>query len=484
MSHSSDLTPVLEEILALLTAEAVDLGMPAPVVEDGEITCMLDDRRYLGAASSGAGPSAMVFVGCPLWPVDRIDADELRSLIADMGADSPFSIEVNDYSEETEEQVDLWFGLMAEMPNDDAVNGAAGSLTFATELIARSEERLRPLASADADRLYVAQLAASSCIMAVIAREQEPNEERAARMAIILEEKQELLVDTFADLLDMDSDVSAIDELLADVAEYESYLLLVDCAFSEPFAPYDVAIDHSQRRSGIEEVAAQLGLPDDERLAALFTVREFELGQQSSLRETSTTKVVVGLGALALVSVVLTPAGAAALGGVGAGLTGAAATAHGLALLGGGSIAAGGLGMAGGLWVLGAAGVAGGALAAGGLVDITAASGPAAARFELAKGATTLAWLSFGDEDALNDAIAALESNYNFAADKLSAQRERSDPDSKLIKDLEELLVAIDRALASVQSPGYSPKDQAFRWAERFKDSSKHAGKRVRRAFS
>ena len=63
--------------------------------------------------------------------------------------------------------------------------------------------------------------------------------------------------------------------------------------------------------------------------------------------------------------------GSSALGG---GLTGAAATSHGLAMLGGGSIAAGGLGMAGGTVVVTATGSAVGGLLGGNLASAYASS--------------------------------------------------------------------------------------------------------------
>lgn len=83
------------------------------------------------------------------------------------------------------------------------------------------------------------------------------------------------------------------------------------------------------------------------------------------------TKIVIGsaaaLGAAIPLSFLAAPAIGGAIGSLGVfgGLSGAAATAHGLAILGGGSLAAGGLGMAGGTAVVAAVGSAvGGALGA------------------------------------------------------------------------------------------------------------------------
>lgn len=119
--------------------------------------------------------------------------------------------------------------------------------------------------------------------------------------------------------------------------------------------------EHRHRIPGFEKAT--------ERIAGLWEYEDFfkydkpDLGRATRLAAFA----FVGLTTAAPVALLTAPAIGGAIGSLGAfgGLTGAAATSHGLAVLGGGSIAAGGLGMAGGTAVLTVAGAAvGGALGA------------------------------------------------------------------------------------------------------------------------
>jgi hypothetical protein len=95
----------------------------------------------------------------------------------------------------------------------------------------------------------------------------------------------------------------------------------------------------------------------DAKLASLTDYEQWLAYDKTNM--TRVTKVAAGTLALAAVVTPLAFAAAPAIGGaIGAmtGLSGAAATSHGLALLGGGAVAAGGLGMAGGTAVVTALG--------------------------------------------------------------------------------------------------------------------------------
>jgi pimeloyl-ACP methyl ester carboxylesterase len=107
----------------------------------------------------------------------------------------------------------------------------------------------------------------------------------------------------------------------------------------------------------------------DQRLATLDGAdRWLEFDVRNAARITKVAGGMIGAAAVvAPLAFLAAPVVGAALGSsaLGGGLTGAAATSHGLAMLGGGSIAAGGLGMAGGTVVVTATGTAlGGALGA------------------------------------------------------------------------------------------------------------------------
>ena len=107
-----------------------------------------------------------------------------------------------------------------------------------------------------------------------------------------------------------------------------------------------------------------------ERLARLTDVEEWlEFESRNANRITKVAGGTIAAAAVvAPMAFLAAPVVGAALGSsfVGGGLTGAAATSHGLAMLGGGAVASGGLGMAGGTMVVTATGTAlGGILGAG-----------------------------------------------------------------------------------------------------------------------
>lgn len=112
---------------------------------------------------------------------------------------------------------------------------------------------------------------------------------------------------------------------------------------------------------GVRDVASVIGEP-----AAV--VDEIEAARSSAMKAYRTTvaRRMVMVGALTALAVgsagwLAAPALGTAIGGA-AGLSGAAATAHGLALLGGGTLATGGFGMAGGMWLVAGAGATVGVL--------------------------------------------------------------------------------------------------------------------------
>ncbi|NLH98422.1 MAG: hypothetical protein GX446_02905 [Chthonomonadales bacterium] len=104
----------------------------------------------------------------------------------------------------------------------------------------------------------------------------------------------------------------------------------------------------------------------DTRLEEIVGYEEWlKFEKHNAARTTKLIGATVGVGIVALpVAFLAAPAIGGAIGAM-TGLSGAAATSHGLALLGGGALAAGGLGMAGGTAVVTALGTAlGGALGA------------------------------------------------------------------------------------------------------------------------
>ena len=108
--------------------------------------------------------------------------------------------------------------------------------------------------------------------------------------------------------------------------------------------------EHAHLIPSFEKLSAAVGSLEEYR-----PWLEFERFNAKRLSTIAAT-VVAGVAVVGPMTFVAAPAIGGAIGTY-AGLSGAAATSHGLALLGGGSLAAGGLGMAGGTVVLTAAGV-------------------------------------------------------------------------------------------------------------------------------
>ncbi len=188
----------------------------------------------------------------------------------------------------------------------------------------------------------------------------------------------------------------------------------------------------------------------------------------------SPAKVSLVVGGVAVLVVV--SHGAALAGGLGGGggLSGAAATAHGLAVLGGGSVAGGGYGMAGGLLVLKGAAVVGGRAAATGVKPLLEAAGPLAVAGELAKLQTTAALFMDVEEGGV---IADLEESLDELRRDLEEEQAYSDPSAKRLKDRKEAIEATQRAVQSLSEDSYNDADQFFAAVD---GGAKAAGRAVR----
>ena len=127
--------------------------------------------------------------------------------------------------------------------------------------------------------------------------------------------------------------------------------LMIDLSCSAPFFPYQLNYNEKQFNDAFIEVGKVLGLYGPV-LDNIIKAKEaaFKLHKPSRLFK----KLMIGLGGALFFAAggwMLGPVIGGLLGAA-AGLSGAAATSFGLALLGGGSLAAGGMGMAGGMWLI------------------------------------------------------------------------------------------------------------------------------------
>jgi hypothetical protein len=223
---------------------------------------------------------------------------------------------------------------------------------------------------------------------------------------------------------------------------------VVDLRFLDPFAPYTLKSGKATRRAALEKIAALVG-GDDRLVESIDETRRSALAAHT---KRSVGKIgLIGIGAAVVLGVagfVAAPLVGAAIG-TAAGLSGAAAVSHGLALLGGGALAAGGTGMAGGMWLVGGAGAAAGLLAAGGGTALYEL-GSATARGELIKLQITF---KLGLLDANRDmakaqqVIANLVNEADATRALLEEERRLNDDNAQRVKDLETTLTDIEEAI-------------------------------------
>lgn len=217
--------------------------------------------------------------------------------------------------------------------------------------------------------------------------------------------------------------------------------LLVDLAFSDPFSPYNIKYDFDDLLDELRGVATLMGEDAD----LVDEIEETKHRAEKSHRRRNWVRVgVVGIGTAAVLAAggwVAAPLIGTALGGS-AGLTGAAATAHGLALLGGGTLAAGGAGMAGGMWMVAGAGATVGLLSgAGGTMLVQ--FGAAEVRQELIKlqtGFSVAILRTQTDTKLATEVIDGLRERQVELEKLLVVERELNDSNSKRVKALEEKL--------------------------------------------
>ena len=161
---------------------------------------------------------------------------------------------------------------------------------------------------------------------------------------------------------------------------------------------------------------------------------------------------VLGLGtavAVGTAGFLAAPAIGAALG-TSAGLSGAAASSYGLALLGGGSVAAGGMGMTGGVWL-----ITGGAAAAGGVLGASTSAayslGAAEYRHELVKLQVTHRLVLSTQQRHLavaNQVATRLADDADDLRAQLAIEQRLNAANSQRVRDLAAKIDAVQHAIA------------------------------------
>lgn len=330
-------------------------------------------------------------------------------------------------------------------------NGQTVDSKDRAQLLEKLDHALRSELAAHAEPdEYDFALALASASMAELIMSREQNSERKQKMRRVLAEKLALIRELWPERAHHVKARADLDRLLekADLDRDMRRTLLVDLEFSDPFLPYELKYDEDDHRDAMEYIASQLlGLPAG-------IVDEIAKTRKSAYRahhKVNVTKLALfGIGGAALLAVggwIAAPYIAAYLGAA-AGLSGAAAVAHGMALLGGGALAAGGYGMAGGMaLVVGVGGVAGGV--AGGAGALLYQLGGRGLENELIKLQVTFKEVVLHGQTQVakaREVIAGLDARQRELEAFLREQEKLNDEKSHRIKELRDMIDAVRRS--------------------------------------
>lgn len=292
--------------------------------------------------------------------------------------------------------------------------------------------------------------------------EREASAERKARMVKIVISKVQLLSKLDRDIPEVLTTPTqlfmALSSRVASWPETKRDALLIEAAFASPFAPYEVKVTEKQRQEALRVLAAGVGLSGqrvDDVIAAITSARRAHRHIEWSKIATG---VVVGSVVMAAGGYLAAPLLAAQLGAA-AGLSGAAAISHGLALIGGGSLAMGGAGMAGGMALVTTVGAGVGAVGLGGATALWNA-GYAAAVTELVKLQVSYREILLRGhlrEHMAAQVIEELVAQRDELRRKIIDERELNDTGAQRVKDFERIERGYDDAIEWLEAQEAEP---------------------------
>ncbi|MDT0631398.1 hypothetical protein [Rubrivirga litoralis] len=304
------------------------------------------------------------------------------------------------------------------------------------------------------DHVYSFAIAVGGLSLANELAKAETNDDRRKKKGRVVRLKRDLIREAFPEETDGAQTLSQIvGRMPTDLPDDHRTTLLIDLAFSNPFAPYELKFGDSNFCDALKTVSKRVGVPTERVDDVLKTKKE----ALKAHRNLNVGKVLaIGIGGAVLVGIggyAAAPILAAKLGAA-AGLSGAAATAHGLALLGGGTLAAGGAGMAGGLYLVTGTAIAVGGTAMGGgafLIQL----GAAGAKAELVKLQTSYREVLLHNQlhtKKASEAIRALEKDRQEVQETLDKEQKLNEKNSARLKDLEATVEALDNAIKWMKS--------------------------------
>jgi hypothetical protein len=294
---------------------------------------------------------------------------------------------------------------------------------------------------------YALALGLASWWLATNLQDHEDDAERRRKMKRVCDQKLEAVQRAWPGETAELSTLPGAEKLLKGMrlARDTKRTLLIDLLFSDPFAPYELKFSQKNLRRALGQLAERMGLPGgtvdelaDIRKDATKAHRKLSIGKIAAFGVAGV--VVIGFGGWLAAPLIASYLGA------GAGLAGATATAHGLALLGGGTVAAGGAGMAGGMIVVtGAGALAGGVGATGGALLF--AMGAASAENELIKLQVTYKAVLLQNQaqtKKAQDVVKGLAQREREVRALLTEEGKLNEENSHKIKQLEEILESIE----------------------------------------
>lgn len=302
----------------------------------------------------------------------------------------------------------------------------------------------------DADYTY--HLAVGSHALAQRLTQLETDKTRKERKTRVLGRKTELLVATYPDELGGLASSVQFRALPSRLGQHESEdtrrTLLIDLTFSDPFAPYELKFTKSDMDEALGEVANTLGLSAKD----LGAIRATQAAAARAHVLTKGAKVAVaGVGAAVIIGTgafFAAPLVGAAIGGI-MGLSGAAATNAGLALLGGGSLAVAGHGMAGGMALvtgIGAVSGFGGVSGAGVMMELGAARSKAEL-IKLQVAYKEVLLHNQADTAKAQLVIKDLAAQLDELREQLEIERTLNDRNANRLKGLEQTIDAVEHSL-------------------------------------
>jgi hypothetical protein len=237
--------------------------------------------------------------------------------------------------------------------------------------------------------------------------------------------------------------------------------LLIEIAFADPFAPYEIKVRSKDHAEQLALFCPAIGLAPERAGQVLESMDAARKAHRNVAWGKIAVPAVLGAVVVAAGGYAGAPLITEHLGAV-AGLSGAAAVSHGLALLGGGSLAVGGAGVAGGMALVTAASTTVGAASAGGAAALWNA-GCAAAVGELIKLQVSYKEVLLRAQPRSPETGEVVESLLRHCTQlesKLEEERTLNDAGAQRVKELERILLAyrytiqwLSRQVSDANSP-------------------------------